>query len=366
MKELLVDYRIECAAVEVEARARALAIEQSIEMPPGAVRSACVREQVAGEVLAIEPAEAGAYRVRIGLSVESSGIEAAQLLNMLFGNSSLQPSLRLEDFAMPDAALRDFGGPCFGVAGLRQRLGVPVGALTCSALKPLGSSPEELAALAGELARGGIDVIKDDHGLGDQCWAPFGERVDAVQAAVNEVNRSTGGNCIYAPNLCGGPLRIMEQLHRARRAGVGMLMLAPMVSGVGLLQELAREAGDVPILAHPAMGGAARIAPAALLGKLFRLCGADAVIFPNHGGRFSYSAATCAAIAAAARADMGGLATTVPVPAGGMGIERVGEMRRFYGDDVMLLIGGALLAAPEGVEAAARKFVGAARAVRSA
>jgi ribulose-bisphosphate carboxylase large chain len=41
------------------------------------------------------------------------------------------------------------------------------------------------------------------------------------------------------------------------------------------------------------MIGAARITPPLLLGKLFRLFGADAMIFPHHGGRFGYSAATC-------------------------------------------------------------------------
>ena len=40
---------------------------------------------------------------------------------------------------------------------------------------------------------------------------------------------------------------------------------------------------------------------------------------------------------------------------------RVAEMRAFYGDDVMLLIGGALLESPLGVEAAARDFVDAVR-----
>jgi hypothetical protein len=40
------------------------------------------------------------------------------------------------------------------------------------------------------------------------------------------------------------------------------------------------------------MIGAARIAPPLLLVKLFRLFGADAMIFPHHGGRFGYSAAT--------------------------------------------------------------------------
>ena len=70
-----------------------------------------------------------------------------------------------------------------------------------------------------------------------------------------------------------------------------------MVSGVSTLAALAREAG-VPILAHPALAGAARIAPPLLLGKLFRLFGADATIFPNAAGASAIRATTCAAIAA--------------------------------------------------------------------
>jgi ribulose-bisphosphate carboxylase large chain len=105
------------------------------------------------------------------------------------------------------------------------------------------------------------------------------------------------------------------------------------------------------------MAGAAQIAPALLLGKLFRLMGADAVVFPNHGGRFGYSPDTCRALARAALEDRDGLRRTVPVPAGGMTTDRVGEMLDFYGADVMLLIGGALLASGAQLAEATSAFV---------
>jgi ribulose-bisphosphate carboxylase large chain len=117
----------------------------------------------------------------------------------------------------------------------------------------------------------------------------------------------------------------------------------------------------VPILAHPALAGAARIAPPLLLGKLFRLFGADATIFPNAGGRFAYSAETCAAIVDAACAPWHGLAPTLPVPAGGMTVARVAGMRERYGDDAMFLIGGGLLAARERLYDRAREFAAAVR-----
>lgn len=48
-----------------------------------------------------------------------------------------------------------------------------------------------------------------------------------------------------------------------------------------------------PVLAHPALGGAARIDAPFLFGRVFRMIGADATLFPNYGGRFGYDRATC-------------------------------------------------------------------------
>jgi ribulose-bisphosphate carboxylase large chain len=47
----------------------------------------------------------------------------------------------------------------------------------------------------------------------------------------------------------------------------------------------------------------------------------------------------------------------VPVPAGGMSRDRVPEMLDFYGVDIMLLIGGALLEAGAQLVAATAAFV---------
>jgi ribulose-bisphosphate carboxylase large chain len=57
--------------------------------------------------------------------------------------------------------------------------------------------------------------------------------------------------------------------------------------------------------------------------------------------------------------DWGDLQPTVPVPAGGMTPERVPEMLDFYGADIMLLIGGGLLAARERLTEETAAFVAA-------
>ncbi len=100
------------------------------------------------------------------------------------------------------------------------------------------------------------------------------------------------------------------QIELARREGVHLVLIAPMVCGVATLVALKREFDDMMFIAHPSLGGL-RIAPQALFGKLFRLFGADAVIFPNHGGRFSYPRDVCHAIATSQHATVARLETRI-------------------------------------------------------
>ena len=46
-----------------------------------------------------------------------------------------------------------------------------------------------------------------------------------------------------------------------------------MIMGFANFHRLVRDNPDIAFIAHPTMGGAARIAPPLLLGKLFRLLG---------------------------------------------------------------------------------------------
>ncbi|NTW60611.1 MAG: ribulose 1,5-bisphosphate carboxylase large subunit, partial [Nitrospirae bacterium] len=77
-------------------------------------------------------------------------------------------------------------------------------------------------------------------------------------------------------------------------------------------------------------------------GQLARLAGADATIFPNFGGRFSFSREECADIAEETSLPMGHLKTIFPAPGGGMSLARVPEMLETYGRDLIFLIGGGL------------------------
>jgi ribulose-bisphosphate carboxylase large chain len=350
-------YWIRSDAGAIEERARNVAVEQSVEMPLAAIREPAILTDIVGEVGAIEDRGDGWFDVEIALAAATVGADAGQLLNMAFGNTSLHEDVVLHDLRLPPELLAAFGGPRHGLAGLRRRVEAENRALTCSALKPQGLSAEALGELSFALAMGGLDFIKDDHGLADQAFSPFAQRVRACAKAVRKAAATTGRPTRYAPSLSGHFGQIAKQLEIARQEGIDTVMIAPAISGVSTLHGLVAANPDFAFVTHPTMSGAARIAPA-LFARLFRLFGADVAIFPNYGGRFGYSSTLCAEIADAMRKPWGDLKGGVPAPAGGMTVQRVPEMLRFYGKDAMLLIGGALLSAPrEDLAAATAAFV---------
>jgi ribulose-bisphosphate carboxylase large chain len=341
-----VRYRIRSDAKTIAARAAAIAVEQSVEMPVAAIDDAFVLGETVGRVEDIADLGAGQFEVRLSLAVSTTGLAAGQLINMLFGNSSIQSDVELWDADFSPDFAAAFGGPNFGLAGLRARVGASRRALTCSALKPQGLPPAKLAELAGRMTAGGIDYIKDDHGLADQRYSRFAERVPAIAEAVAAASAKTGIATRYLPNVSGSLDAMREQVALARGCGLDGVLIEPLIAGLDQFLALKKENPDLAFMTHPALAGIARIAPAFLLGKLLRLLGADATVFPNHGGRFGYTPEECHRLARFAL-DGTALRSCVPVPAGGMTLERVPELLDFYGNDVMLLIGGNLLAARE-------------------
>ncbi|MGB8648969.1 MAG: RuBisCO large subunit C-terminal-like domain-containing protein [Anaerolineae bacterium] len=355
-------YRL--AGDEAEARARALDIclEQTVELPDALVTQPDIREQIIGRVESLRPVSDQGYEAEISFAVESVGAELSQLVNVLFGNISIKPGVRLERFELPASLAGRYRGPRFGRAGLRAAVQVNDRPLLCTALKPMGLSPRALAALAYQLALGGIDIIKDDHGLADQPFAPFQERVARCAEAVTRANVETGLHCVYAPNVTAPASAILERGAFAHAQGAGALLICPGITGLDAMRELA---GDeriaLPVLSHPAFQGSfvasreSGISHFCLFGQLNRLAGADAVIFPNYGGRFSFTPGDCRVLVAGTEYEMG-VKPIFPTPAGGMSLERVPEMRTMYGREVILLIGGGLRAHSPDLVANCRYF----------
>jgi len=350
-------YRLTGSRPEALARAQGICLEQTVELPWAVLPPGDIPERMVGRLEAFA-GRRGRFEATLSYAATCAAGELPQLLNVLFGNSSLQPGIRLERLYLPPELLRQFPGPAFGAAGLRRRLGVRRRALLCAAIKPMGLSAEGLAELAGRFALGGIDIVKDDHGLTDQPEAPFETRVRLAVRAVARANRATGGRAVYAPNVTAPADQAVERARFARAAGAGALLLSPGLTGFDTMRRLAADPRvGLPILSHPALQGGYVLHPEsgishhALFGQIARLAGADASIYPNYGGRFSFSRAQCREIVEGCREPMGRLKPILPCPGGGMRLERIPEMARFYGPEVIFLVGGGLLSyGPDVVE----------------
>ena len=346
-----------------------MARESTLEVPEG-VASEKVEARLLGRVESLEPREDGAWEALLSHAPEILDGGLPQLMNVIHGNISLLPGVRLVDLRLTDPVLGSFPGPGVGIREIRERVGGEGGptldrTLVAAAIKPVGLSVEELARLAGAFARAGVDVVKDDHSLADQPMAPFRDRARAVADAVAAANAEREGDTLYFPNVTG-PLESMAgRMTWAEEVGCGGVLVSPGLVGLDALRLLARGAAGLPIMAHPSRAdtGPERdtgIAPEILFGVLYRLMGADAVVYVNAGGRFAWSVETCQAVNARLRGPLGPHLDAFPVPAGGVNAEEAGRWFEAYGPDTMLLVGGSLLKEAD-LEGATRRLVQRAR-----
>lgn len=328
--------------------AEAICVEQSIEFP-AELAAEWIQDEVVGKIETLSPTREGLTTAVISYDQRNAGGELPQLVNVLWGNVSMLPGVRATAVELPPELLAKFRGPRFGIDGLRTMFQAPSRALVSTALKPMGSSSAELAEMAKTIALAGFDTIKDDHSLANQPWSLWRERVELVSDAVAEANAISGGNCVYAPSMNLQADQIHEAAHVAKALGAKSLLVLPGISGFDIMRVLAEDDElALPIMGHPSILGAFVTPPQhgmahdIVFGLLMRLAGADISIFPNFGGRFSFTPDECLSITKAARKELGNLKPTWISPAGGMTVERIKEMLDFYGTDTASLVGGAL------------------------
>lgn len=357
-------YHIGGDEAEALAKAHAICLEQTIELGPEFVSDGLIRDEIVGRLEAFAPLGEEVFEARISYAADTSAFESTQLLNVMFGNTSIKAGIKVARFELGADLSAHFSGPRFGIQGLRALLGEEGQPLLCTALKPMGKSARELAELAHAFALGGMDVIKDDHGLTDQPFCPYRERVEACVEAVAAANRVTGKRCLYVPNVTAPVQAVFERARFAKQAGAGGLLIAPGLTGFDTMRALAADDTlALPILSHPALLGsmvtsaANGFSHAALFGQLQRLAGADAAIYPNYGGRFGFTREECAEIAQSCRVPMGAYRTIFPTPGGGMTLAKVPDMSELYGPDVMFLMGGGLYGYSPDLAANTRYFL---------
>jgi ribulose 1,5-bisphosphate carboxylase large subunit-like protein len=265
-----------------------------------------------------------------------------------WADSAALERCRLVGIEWPDG----LPGPAF-----EAREEVLVGAIV---KPPLGLEPREVAETAAALARGGVDLIKDDELLGDLAWCPLEERVRAVVAAIPERVR-------YAPNVTGPVDGLLGRAERAVELGASALMVNAFAQGLDALRALREAELGVPLLAHRAGSAFWIRGPLGVAGtvvvELTRLCGADYVLVGSFSGRVFEDEDQVRAQVAACHRPLGGARRATAVLGGGVGPENAAEHVRRAGADsgLLVLLGSRAYAHPGGVEEGVRAAVEAVR-----
>lgn len=352
-------YRITASSDnEANQIAQNLCVEQSVEMPPETV-SEHVKSFIA-ELVSINQQDKKHWSCAIQFPISLFENDTTQFLNVLFGNSSLQPGIQVIGIDL--SVLKNLlPGPSFGISGIRKLLGIKKRAMSSTALKPIGLSADELAQQAFLFAKGGIDIIKDDHGLADQSTAPFSDRISACIRAIKQAEELTGKRTLYFPNITASAHRTLQRFEEALQAGADGILISPQLCGLETMREIANMQ-KLPIMAHPAFSGSYVINPnqgfdpAFYYGTLWRALGADCIVYPNAKGRFSFELDDCKRINENCRQSPNIMKPSLPTPGGGINRESVDYWLGEYGPDTLFLIGGSLYQHPDGIESAASEF----------
>ena len=349
---------------ESDARARAerICLDQTIEADAELLAPE-LRGKILGRLEQIRPLAAGRYEATIRYAGDLVGKDHSDLLNLLFGTSSLRSDVRLLSFSLTHGLLSSWRGPRYGLAGLRQAVGVSNRPLVCAVLKPLGRSPKKLAELAAQFVRGGADLIKDDQALLDQPFCPFNERVARCADAIADASVQRGRHCLYFAHVSGALDSMRQRAGEAKRLGATGLLVAPGVTGFDGLRALAvDERVAVPLASHPTFLGTCvshvggGLAPDVAYALLPGLAGADMTIYPSFDVGYTISKEDCISVAVNSRQPWGHIMPMMPAVGGRISVDRIRELTTALGQDVVFMLGSRIQQNQLGVTAAIEEF----------
>jgi len=309
-----------------------------------------------------------AFILQLAFPTANLGSSWPMILTTLLGNDvSTSMQLKLLDIQVPASLAVSFGGPRFGVQGMRQLTHVPKRPLLLNVLKPCTGFPSEAAVpWFEESARGGTDVIKDDELLGNPSFNQVLRRVGLFKQAAERVFQDTGHRTLYCANVTERADIALENARKAVDLGADMVMINAVFSGLGVLQALAADPRvNVPILAH--FAGFATMTEAQhsglssplLLGKLMRLAGADAISFTSPYSAYPLLREKFLRSAQLMSLPLYELRPALPVPGGGIHPATARRLIEDLGPDIMLSVGGAIQGHPGGATAGARAMLAA-------
>jgi ribulose-bisphosphate carboxylase large chain len=256
-----------------------------------------LKRRLHARVFGINP-KSGIVKIAYPMDLFEKG-NIPQLMSSVAGNvfgMKEVAGLRLADINFPNAYIRAFKGPRFGIQGVRKTLKVKKRPLLGTIIKPkLGLNERKHAIVAFQAWVGGCDIVKDDENLTSMRFNGFEKRVKETLRMRDKAERATGERKAYMPNVTAPFGEMMHRARFAKKAGSEYAMVDIVSVGWSALQDL-REA-DLGLILHAHRAGHAAFTRNPEHGismltsaKLCRLCGLDqlhvgAIVGKMEGGK---------------------------------------------------------------------------------
>lgn len=304
------------------------------------------------------------FILRIAYPWENFGAHFSTMLSTVVGNISSTGKAKLLDLEFPKSFLKQFKGPKFGIDGIRSILRVYDRPLLNNVMKPsTGLDPETTAQMAYRAALAGVDIIKDDELISDPPYCPLVDRVRAVMKVIEQADEEKGEKTLYAFNITSKTSRLRDNAYRAIEAGARCLMVNYFTIGLDAACMLAEDENiTVPILAHSDFTGAVYESPWSGIstpligGKLPRLAGLDMIVTLSPYGSFPMLLGTFYSTGVQMRAPLHGIKPVFQMPGGGTTHGHVEDIVKKFGNDVIIVAGGAIHNHPMGPASGAKAF----------
>jgi 2,3-diketo-5-methylthiopentyl-1-phosphate enolase len=292
------------------------------------------------------------------------GSQIPMLLTSVVGNISMGGNIKLLDIRFPEKFVSGFTGPKFGIAGIREILGIPKRPLLNNMIKPCTGYPLEVGAeLFRQAALGGCDIIKDDELIADASFNSVEGRVKRYMEIEKQVYEETGEHTLYTVNITDKVPKVFDNARRAVELGCNALMVNYLAVGLPVMQALTEDPNiNVPMLAHMDVAGAMYMSPLhgmsshIVLGKLPRLAGADVVVIPAPYGKAPVIPDKFKNVAKNLTFPLYHLKPTFPMPSGGITPSMVPKVMADLGNDIVIGSGGGIHAHPQGPIAGGKAF----------
>ena len=169
----------------------------------------------------------------------------------IYGMKSVN-GLLWEDVRFPEAMIKKYKGPQFGIQGVRKYLKVYDRPLVGTIVKPkVGLNPKEHAKVAYDSWIGGCDVVKDDENLTSQSFNNFYKRIKLTLEACKKAEKETGEKKVYLANCTAPADEMVKRIKFVEKNGGNYIMLDILTLGWSALQ-YARKITKLPIHAHRA------------------------------------------------------------------------------------------------------------------